>query len=277
MVNIHEYFSIDWESTSDNLRELIGGVISEKLLADAMCVSKRTIYNWCNNKARPGIDELLLLSKFFNIEISHILVTKGQLCEPITEVDYNESRQLVEAARKKQSVSTDQLLTGKYEIIYEEEFISHVIFNEYVSSTYPIKHVDEFLLSLPLFPIDQLCDLLCRVEFNWGYANRNYFMEKLKYSYDRIDNPAAKKFIEYYREYYLTYPYVETISELAKLDIKRTKCDRYEKDIMENNNFLQCHDAYKKAYEKFIKKLKFLDYVYNFKEQCEKDSDIDYA
>lgn len=51
MINIHDYFAVNWEATSDNIRGYIRKKhVSVKALADAMCTTKRTIENWSNNK-----------------------------------------------------------------------------------------------------------------------------------------------------------------------------------------------------------------------------------
>ena len=51
MINIHDYFSIDWKATGDNLRDLMSDTVSEETLAKSMYVTKRTIYNWCHGKS----------------------------------------------------------------------------------------------------------------------------------------------------------------------------------------------------------------------------------
>ena len=68
MINIHDYFSIDWKATGDNLRDLMSDTVSEETLAKSMYVTKRTIYNWCSGKSHPSIDQLVLLAIFFNVD-----------------------------------------------------------------------------------------------------------------------------------------------------------------------------------------------------------------
>ena len=41
MINIHDYFSIDWKATGDNLRDLMSDTVSEETLAKSMYVTKR--------------------------------------------------------------------------------------------------------------------------------------------------------------------------------------------------------------------------------------------
>lgn len=47
--NPHAYFSINWESTKENLRDLMVGRISPEVLAEAMFVTPRTVRNWLND------------------------------------------------------------------------------------------------------------------------------------------------------------------------------------------------------------------------------------
>lgn len=74
MVNIYEYFDIDWEATSKNIKELLLGVVSTETFADFLGVDKRTVKNWMNNRSKPSLANLLLISKFFNLKLFEILV-----------------------------------------------------------------------------------------------------------------------------------------------------------------------------------------------------------
>ena len=94
MINIHDYFSIDWKATGDNLRDLMSDTVSEETLAKSMYVTKRTIYNWCSGKSHPSIDQLVLLAIFFNVDILDILATKGENNKCIERSDLCEIEEL---------------------------------------------------------------------------------------------------------------------------------------------------------------------------------------
>lgn len=202
MVNIHEYFQINWEATSDNIRGLMNGRISKDVLAKAMCVEKRTIYNWCNNKSHPAIDQLVLLAKFFNVDLLDILIINGQLGKQIDEDDYNQFQEFIE---------NNEDYDDKYEVNNAEEFKLNVIYNEYVNHSLPIKSLEELLLVLPLFNPHNFSNVLLSFDGDVGWRNRNYILRRLKRLYDQIEDTKAKEYVKYYKEYFLTYPFVDDI------------------------------------------------------------------
>ena len=95
--NPHAYFSINWESTKENLRDLMVGRISPEVLAEAMFVTPRTIRNWLNDPERPiSLETLVLLSKFFDADLRDILVFQKPL--PVTAQTLEELRSAERAA-----------------------------------------------------------------------------------------------------------------------------------------------------------------------------------
>ena len=99
----------------------------------------------------------------------------------------------------------------KYEIQNELNFIHTVLKNEYAKKCFPINTLEDFLICLPLFSLRDIRDFLQRIEGNWGKSKgqKYYRREKLKYLYDHIENKKAKKFVEFYKQYFLEKPFLE--------------------------------------------------------------------
>ena len=247
LINVHDYFAVNWEATSDNIRALISQLIPHKVLAEAMCVTKRTIENWCNNKSRPSIDDLVLMAKFFNVDLFDILILNGQVKETIKEQDWREAQGLAERRLKQGDIDID------FDCNCKEEFGANIIFHEYVKSKYPITNLNEFLLVLHLLDFEYLCDVLGRVEGNIGVHN-DYVLKQLMLLYDRIADDKAKQFVEFYKEYYLKYPSVYTIDDETKLELKLQKYKQYN-EVIESGNFEDMYDVYTERLKDFCDKL----------------------
>ena len=258
MINIHDYFSIDWKATGDNLRDLMSDTVSEETLAKSMYVTKRTIYNWCSGKSHPSIDQLVLLAIFFNVDILDILATKGENNKCIERSDLCEIEEL------EKSLDIDSS-SSKYEIQNELNFIHTVLKNEYAKKCFPINTLEDFLICLPLFSLRDIRDFLQRIEGNWGKSKgqKYYRREKLKYLYDHIENKKAKKFVEFYKQYFLEKPFLETITNNSKLDYKHVKLNR---GFEETQKISEIYDEFKKEYKNFCNQLKLLDILQNLNE-----------
>lgn len=249
MINIHDYFAVNWEATSDNIKSLIKNNVSCATLAEAMCVSKRTVENWCNNKAKPSIDSLILIAKLFNLDLLDILVTNGQLGEQITDKDYNETCEKV-----KHCYAKKVLYNSKFEINSKEEVYNLIVLNELVKTTYPVTTLDEFLLILPLVNFPDLQEFFIRINGNIG-TNKDYVYNQLKYLYDNIPNDKAKKYVSRIKEYYLTYPSVNYIYEDSQLPIKLLKSEKYIETTYKTDEYKKMYKAYKDKFEDFLNKL----------------------
>ncbi|HYF84578.1 MAG TPA: helix-turn-helix transcriptional regulator [Clostridia bacterium] len=248
MINVHDYFAVNWEATSDNIRALLAQHISHKTFAEAMCVTKRTVENWCNNKARPSIDYLVLMAKFFNVDLFDILVLNGQVQKSIEEQDWREAEEI-----KRKRYKQGDLNDVDYDCKCKEEFDSNILFYEYIQSTYPISNLSEFLLVLHLIDTDYLCDILGRMFGNIG-KNNDYVMNQLMFLYDKISDDKAKQFVEFYKEYYLKYPSVYTIDDKTKLELKLQKYEQYKK-ILESGVIDEMRDSYIERLKDFGDKL----------------------
>ncbi|MEC5302642.1 MULTISPECIES: helix-turn-helix transcriptional regulator [Bacillota] len=47
--------------------------VSQEELAQKLFVSKQTIYKWENNRSSPDIDNVLVLSEYFNVSVEDLL------------------------------------------------------------------------------------------------------------------------------------------------------------------------------------------------------------
>lgn len=248
MINIHNYFAVNWEATSDNIKSLINNHVSYEAFAEAMCVSKRTVENWCNNKARPSIDSLILMAKLFNLNLLDILVINGQLTETITEQDYNEAHEMVNQCHSKGNLDDT-----KHEINYKEEVNELIIFNELVRTTYPVTTLDEFLIILPLVNFSDLRNFFERINGNIG-TNQDYVYSQLKYLYEHMPADNAKKYVEAIKEYYFKYPSVTLIYEDSQLPIKLLKIHKYI-ETCKTEYYNKMAEAYDDRFDAFLDKL----------------------
>lgn len=253
MVNIYDYFSVDWEATAQNLRGLMRGIVSEQVLADALGVTKRTVQNWCRNRAHPSIDNLVLLAQFYGVDMLDILVTKGQRQGKLEEEDWREAARLADAAREKAGADA-----AAYECATEEAFRELVLLQAYWRQQWPVGDLDEFLLFMPLFSMDDFCGFLDCARENWG-TNLKYLMEKIKFLYSGIQNLEAKKFAEEYRYFYLEYPVMPLLGGEPLDEAARRKQDAWNQWRFQKEN--QAYRAYKKQYEAFRQELQFMQWA----------------
>ena len=175
MIHMNSYFSVDWESSADNLKGMLKGKVTYGVLAEALCVEPKTIYNWVNNKATPNINDLVLLAKFLNVDILDILVIKGERESPITHGD-------VISALDKQRRAEEKLADKDAEKDYacKESVVATVLFNEYQHQNTNIRNLNEFLLYLPLCDPYILKDVLFRIQGNLK-SNPDYTARQLAF------------------------------------------------------------------------------------------------
>ena len=79
MINIDEYFEVDWGATGNKLKELLRERVSLEALAEWADRDVKTIRNWLKDPSAMGINRLLVLSKFLDMDVADIVVTKGNL------------------------------------------------------------------------------------------------------------------------------------------------------------------------------------------------------
>ena len=213
--NPHAYFSINWESTKENLRDLMVGRISPEVLAEAMFVTPRTIRNWLNDPERPiSLETLVLLSKFFDADLRDILVYQKPL--PVTHQTLEELYRAEETAQ----FSHGQAACDR-EFSSPESFDLHLAFLECWQEDIPIRSLDAFLLYLPLFHPYLLADVMGRL--GGTPRQKHYLAKNLKFLYDHIPDSPAKQYADWYRYYKLEPPTVDTITDESRTPEKVKK------------------------------------------------------
>lgn len=254
MINIHDYFSVDWDATADNLRSFVEGYIKPKTLAEAMCVTERTIYNWCHNKAHPNLEDLILLAKFFDVDVLDLIVTNGQTKKPISQDDVKEALENAKTSCKQNNNDAIRPMEESYECVTKEDFISAVLFHEYKKQSYPITTLEEFLLYLPLFSLDDLHNCLNRIQDNLA-DNWDYVLKQLQRMYDRIEHINAKQYAEWYQNYFFRYPRINRMyGDILRKD-KRAKYDNLQRELPQ---FFTLSQDYDEQYEKMVSALRSL-------------------
>ena len=189
------YFSIDWEKTSDNLRNFLylkfdcdtyGYVEAASF---ALNKSKRALQYWLDqtDKRNPSIADLVLFAKFFDVSLDDLIEIKGN-------PDESFAGSLLEEHFDALSQSQDE----KEEI--ELEFASTVLLNEVKDKEHPIKSLYDLILYLPLIPKEVLNDSLSRIQGD-VYHGRDYVLEQMSYCYREIDDEEAKAYADSKRKY----------------------------------------------------------------------------
>lgn len=234
--NPHAYFSINWESTKENLRDLMVGRISPEVLAEAMFVTPRTVRNWLNDPERPiSLETLVLLSKFFDADLRDILVFQKPL--PVTAQTLEELRSAERAAPlPRPHTPCDR------EFSTPESFDQHLAFLECWQEGMPIRSLEVFLLYLPLFHPYLLADVMGRLG---GTPRRNHYLaENLKFLYDHIPDSPAKQYADWYRYYKLEPPTVDTVTDGSRTPEKLEKLEAWVQ-LQETPEYGAAYDDYR--------------------------------
>lgn len=251
MFNIYNYCNINWEATSNNIKSLLKiKQIPIPVFAKAMCVTERTVYNWCNGKeyGKPKLQELVMMALIFKVDMLDIIIIDGRMCKTIYRDDIEEM--LVYQENKK------ELKCEEPEVEYgmEEDVIVELMINELYEKNYAIRNLEEFLLYLPLMDFNRLKNFLGRVDGNIG-THRHYVMEQLNYLYESIQNREAKHFADWYKIFYLTYPKIQDIDCGNQYSVKQEKIKKWEAAINDYKVWEKQCDAYDNEHEKFLEKL----------------------
>lgn len=218
MLNINEYFKIDWEATADNIRSYMRiNSISSEALAKAMYTNKRNIENWCRNHSRPSTEELVILSKIFNVDLLDIIVLMAQTdkSKMITKNDLEDAE--IKANKSKETTS----IKGEY-YLSKEEIEHNTIFNEYLKSEYEVTNLYEFICIIPFVEPELLADSICRIIGN-GLKDKKYVMKQLNQLYKTIHNEDYIKYIKFIKKYICTYPNINEIDDETEVKLKNEK------------------------------------------------------
>ena len=234
--NPHAYFSINWESTKENLRDLMVGRISPEVLAEAMFVTPRTIRNWLNDPERPiSLETLVLLSKFFDADLRDILVFQKPL--PVTAQTLEELRSAERAAPlPRPHAPCDR------EFSTRNPLTSILHFWNAGRRACPSDPWRSFLLYLPLFHPYLLADVMGRLG---GTPRRNHYLaENLKFLYDHIPDSPAKQYADWYRYYKLEPPTVDTVTDGSRTPEKLEKLEAWVQ-LQETPEYGAAYDDYR--------------------------------
>jgi len=268
MIHINSYFEIDWEASADNLKGLLKGKVTYGVLAEAMCVDPKTVYNWINHKSEPSLDNLVLLAKFLNVDILDILVTKGERKQPLIYSDVKEA--LDEECKASAKLAEKDI---KNDFPCKESVIATVIFNEYQRKNTKISSLNEFLLYLPLFEPYCLVDALYRINGNLRH-NQDYVEKQLDCLYQKTPVSPAKSYADMCRYFYLTSPSVYGISENTKDTYKIQKFNEYRIWSWDSDTKKAALD-YERKYSEFLERLMRIEMdAYAMEGGCENDDNL---
>ena len=252
MIHMNSYFEVDWQASADNLKGLLKGKVTYSVLAEAMCVEPKTVYNWVNNKTAPSINDLVLLAKFLNVDILDILVMKGDREAPLI-------RDEVISAMNEERKAIDKLVDKnvKNDCPCKESVIATVFLNEYQRQNTKIRNLNEFLLYLPLCDPFRLADVLYRINGNLKH-NQEYVEKQLDHLYRWIPESPVKSYADKCRYFYLSPPSVYEINGNTKDPYKIQKIIEYR--IWSRDKAMQKAALdYDKKHSEFLKRITGLE------------------
>lgn len=244
MINLYEYYSVDWEATADNINSLMQCTVSKRNLAKYMGKTERTISNWCNGAAKPCLEDCILLAKIFNVNLDKLLIMKNDM----KNYDSEEVREaLFEILNVKSVNPHNDEDCGDYPFASEEDITSHLLI-DMLNMSENIQTLNDFLLYLPLFNQRKLIDFLDRSIGNWG-TNDAYIRQQLKCLYEGIPESDEKKYADRYRRYYLSTPTISCVTDDTK---NEKKLEKYAEWISESGDGGR---KYREKYKAFINSL----------------------
>lgn len=256
MINIYQYFEVDWNATTTNLKYLLLSKTSYNVLADALHVDSKTVSNWLNNKTKPDISTLSIFARFLDMDLLDIIIYKGQQ----TPMSDDETKTAMQDSQIACDNLPEKKSTGAKDTSCAEGFVSTVLFNEYYSQHAHIQSLEEFLLYLPLFDFKILADVFHRLQGNLK-SNHKYVLKQLNRLYDHIPNSFAKDYADSYQYYHLMTPTVLELGMRSDVcDVKPEKHARYCEWIASASIEKEL-TAYEKACEKFVNRLIFSERI----------------
>ena len=216
MVNIDEYFEVDWTATGARLKDLLRERVSYDALAEWADRDVKTIRNWLKDPSSMGLSRLLVIAKFLNMDITDIIVTKGKhkdirACEDIVYSEESLGSDLVESNGSKKSRHNPMCKNA-------QQFARKVIYNEWnrhfdePDDNVPIQSLREFLIYLPLFDLSALSDFIYRTVGD-SCDNMGYVYDRLKCLYEMIAETDAKKYADRMRYFCMTEPNVKRVTD----------------------------------------------------------------
>lgn len=266
MINIDEYFEVDWAATGNKLKGLLRERVSLEALAEWADRDVKTIRNWLKDPSAMGINRLLVLSKFLDMDVADIVVTKGKLkdiqaCEDIVYAEDDVEIAVSNLGGGRTSKRTPMCKDA-------QQFTKKVIYNEW--SRYldkpdedaPIQTLREFLLYLPLFDLKELSVFAYRTMGD-VCDNMGYVYDRLQRLYARIEETDAKRYADRMKYFCLTEPNVKRVTdEDMHVSFVQEKYEEYRKYVKSESFGIE-QEAYEAACQRasdrfaFVYKLKY--------------------
>ena len=261
MINIDEYFEVDWEATGNRLKELLRERVSLEALAKWADRDVKTIRNWLRDPSAMGINRLLVLSKFLDMDVADIVVTKGKIkdiraCEDIV---YAEEDIEIGDGNLDGSKSSKRIPMCNN----AQQFTKKVIYNEW--SRYldkpdedaPIQTLREFLIYLPLFDFKELSGFVYRT-MGGVCDNMGYVYDQLQRLCARIEETDAKRYADRMMYFCLTAPNVKRITdEDLHVSLIKEKYEEYRK-YEQSESYVVEQKAYNAACQRASDRFAFI-------------------
>ena len=262
MLNIDEYFAVDWTATGCKLKGLLRERVSLEALAEWADRDVKTIRNWLKDPSSMGINRLLVIAKFLDMDIADIIVTKGkykdiQACEDLVyaedvmDVDFNDSAD----GRKDNNAPTCKTA---------QQFARKVIYNEWrrrmdePDEDAPIQTMRDFVLYLPLFDLTELSDFVYRTMGD-VCDNMGYVYDRLNCLYTGIGKTDAKRYADSIKYFCLTAPNVNRVTdEDMHVSFIREKYGEYRKYVNSESYDIE-KEAYFSACKRASERFSFFD------------------
>lgn len=279
MINIDEYFEVDWTETGKKLKGLLRERVSLQALADWADRDVKTIRNWLKDPSSMGMSRLLVIAKFLDMDVADIIVTKGKLkdiqaCESVVYAENDGEIDGVDLDGGKKTKRTPMCKNA-------QQFTRKVIYNEWSrhfdkpDEDAPIQSLREFLLYLPLFDLTELSVFVYRTMGD-VCDNMGYVYDRLQSLSKKIGDTDAKRYADHMKYFCLEEPNVRRVTEEdMHVLLIQEKYEEYRKYV-ESESYEREQAAYiaacKQASERFA-------FVYKLKYQLDElmKNQIDYT
>ena len=199
-MNSSNLCTINWELTSENIKNLLATEKQREILSDHIGKSCETVKKWCYNMRKPAIEDLCIVAKIFNLHLEDILVFE---CNN-TQINKKEIEKVLDDAWTPM-VNDPQFVDGT--LFNTSSDLNHeIIKNIYYAKNTKIDTIEKFVHYLPLVDPYFITDLFARLRGNLDSESQKYRNKKLNFLYDSIPDSEAKKYADKYCEYYIDTP-----------------------------------------------------------------------
>ena len=211
------------------------------------------------------MDEWIVIAKFLDMDITSIIVTKGQQRNINILENYFYEKDDVEQnpVSQKRTKGRPKKYDGPYKT--SKDFRDKALYNEFTSRQLEdckIRSVEEFLNYLPLVAPLRFADFMRRIWGNlYDASGRQYMYKQMDRLIKSIPESDAKVFADQMTDYCLTKPVVTHTAICVVNDkIEQEKFEKYISYIKTEAADVE-YEAYKNACEQFSKGIAFLDNV----------------